>query len=446
MTSLMRKELTSTTVELFVPLSRGKGNTLGRQIEAHLRDGIRSGALKPRAILPSTRDLAGQLKISRPIVVDAYAQLASEGFILLKQGARPRVADHLEITAKVDRACSSIEIPPRYDFRPAIPDLQSFPRKAWLRATRKALDRMKAKELGYDSRHGTETLRHALAEYLGRVRGVVADPSAIVVTSGYAQSRSLFCRALEMIGGKYLAVENPSYTQWEFAKAANLDLVPIDVDENGVDVQLLMKSEADAIIVTPTHQSPTGHALSGERRTALLSWLRSRRTFALEDDYDAEFRYDRPPIGALQGLAPERIVYSGTVSKTLAPGVRIGWLVVPKELREAVLFQHRVADHGAPRIDQNALAVLIADGEFDRHLRRVRLVYRKRRDALMSALAKYIPEASVSGIAAGLHAAVALPRGVPEQALAAEAARRGVRFEFMSEYCLGPPQQQIPQC
>jgi GntR family transcriptional regulator/MocR family aminotransferase len=406
----MPETLTSSTVELLIPLSRGNGTTLGRQIENHLRDGIRNGTLKSHSILPSTRDLAGQLKISRPIVVDAYAQLASEGFLILRQGARPRVADHVKIGVTVDRARPSVEIPPRYDFRPAIPDLQSFPRKAWLRATRKALDRMKPHELGYDARHGTETLRHALAEYLGRVRGVVADPSHFVVTSGYAQSRSLFCRAVGMMGGKHLAVENPSYTQWEFATAAGLKLVPIAVDENGVDVKALTASKADAIIVTPTHQSPTGHALSGERRTELLSWLKARGAFALEDDYDAEFRYDRAPIGALQGLAPDRIVYSGTVSKTLSPGMRIGWLVVPEQIREAVLFQHRVADHGAPRIDQNALAFLIADGEFDRHLRRVRLVYRKRRDALISALETYLPEASVGGIAAGLHAAVALPR------------------------------------
>src|SRR5258708_17663994 len=157
---------------------------------------MRNGTLKFHAILTSTRDLAEQLKISRPIVVDAYAQLASEGFLVLKQGARPRVADHVKIGVRVDRARPSIEVPPRYDFRPAIPDLQSFPRKAWLRATRKALDGMKAHELGYDARHGTETLRGALAEYLGRVLGVVADPSHIVVTSGYAQSRSLFCPAV----------------------------------------------------------------------------------------------------------------------------------------------------------------------------------------------------------------------------------------------------------
>lgn len=432
----MPKILTSDTVELLVPLARSRARTLGRQIEDYLRDRIRNGALKPRTMLPSTRDLADQLGISRPIVVEAYAQLASEGFVLTKPGTRPRVAALFETRTQTARAAASVEVAPRYDFRPAIPDLQSFPRNAWLRAMRKALDGMRAQELGYDARHGTPALRDALAEYLGRVRGVVADPSQIVVTSGYAQSRTLFCRAIVMLGAKRLAIESPSYAERSFAKIAGLELIGIPVDENGVDVEALAASKADAVIVTPTHQSPTGYALSGARRAALLSWLQSRRAFALEDDYDAEFRYDRAPIGALQGLAPDRIVYSGTVSKTLAPGMRIGWLVVPEDLREAILFQHRAADHGAPRIDQNALAFLIADGEFDRHLRHMRLVYRKRRDALVSALEKYLPEAAVSGIAAGLHATATLPRRIPERAIAVEAARRGVCFEFMSDYYL----------
>jgi GntR family transcriptional regulator/MocR family aminotransferase len=229
-------------------------------------------------------------------------------------------------------------------------------------------------------------------------------------------------------------VEDPSYTHWEFVQAAGLEIIPIPVDEEGIDVDRLASSKADAVLLTPTHQSPTGYPLSGGRRAALLDWLRSRKTFALEDDYDAEFRYDRAPVGALQGLVPERIMYAGTVSKTLAPGMRIGWLVVPDAMRESVLYQHRAADHGAPRIDQNALASFIAEGDLDRHLRRMRLVYRKRRDALVSALETYLPDARIDGIAAGLHAAVTLPRKVAERAILAEAARRGVEMEFMSHW------------
>src|SRR5688572_9857888 len=298
------------TVELLIPLSRGATRPLVRQVEDHIRQAIRSGSLKPRALLPSTRDLAAQLGISRPTVVEAYSQLASEGFVAVRQGARPRVAESVTGESRKNRAHASNEVLPRYDFRPAIPDLRSFPRKAWLKATRKALENMRPQEFGYDARHGTQALRQSLVAYLGRVRSVIADPSQIIVTSGYAQSRQLFCRALAALGGKRLAVEDPSYTGWQFAASAGLEVVPVEVDEQGINVDLLRKSNADGVLVTPTHQSPTGCVLSGGRRIDLLNWLRSKKCFALEDDYDAEFRYDRGPVGALQGLAPERVVYA----------------------------------------------------------------------------------------------------------------------------------------
>jgi GntR family transcriptional regulator/MocR family aminotransferase len=303
-----------------------------------------------------------------------------------------------------------------------------------LKATRKALESMRPREFGYDARHGTQALRESLAAYLGRARGVVADPSQIIVTSGYAQGRQLFCRALAAMGGKRLAVEDPSYTSWRFAASAGLAIVPVQVDKEGIDVGRLGKSNADGVLVTPTHQSPTGFVLSGERRGDLLNWLRSRKCFALEDDYDAEFRYDRAPVGALQGLAPERVVYAGTASKTLAPALRIGWLVVPEAMREAILSEHRLADYGAPRIEQNALATFIDDGDLDRHLRRMRLIYRDRRNALVSAIGEFLPEASIDGISAGLHAAVGLPERIVEQAVSSEVARRGVHIEFMSKW------------
>jgi GntR family transcriptional regulator/MocR family aminotransferase len=432
----MQKALTSSTIELFVPLSRSAGPTLGKQIEQHLRAAIRDGTLKPQSLLPSGRDLAEQLKVSRPIVVDVYAQLASEGFITLRQGARPRVASQPDALAPAEPPHKPQFIPARYDLRPATPDLHAFPRKAWLRAMRNALETMLPHALGYDGRHGTDALRDALAGYLGRVRSVVTQPSQILVTSGFAQSRSLFCRAIAAMGGKRLAVEDPSYTEWESVTGVGLEIVPIPVDEDGIDVDRLASSQADAVLLTPTHHSPTGCTLSGERRAQLVTWLRAQGTFALEDDYDAEFRYDRAPTGAVQSLAPDRVVYAGTVSKTLAPALRMGWVAVPRPLMDAMLFQHRVADNGAPRIDQNALASFIEDGELDRHLRRMRLIYRKRRDVLISALQTHMPEAVIGGIAGGLHAAVKLPRRVAEEAILAEAARRGVQFDFMSRSCV----------
>ena len=422
------------TVELLIPLSRGAGRPLARQIEDHVRQAIRGGSLKPSAVLPSTRDLAAQLGVSRPTVVEAYSQLASEGFVALRQGARPRVAESVMGKSQKRLVHDPAQVLPRYDFRPALPDLRSFPRKAWLKATRKTVEKMRPQEFGYDDRHGTQALRQSLVAYLGRVRSVAADPSQIIVTSGYAQGRQLFCRALAALGGKRLAVEDPSYTDWHFATSAGLDVVPVQVDEQGINVGLLRKSNADGVLVTPTHQSPTGCVLSGGRRIDLLNWLRSNKCFALEDDYDAEFRYDRGPVGALQGLAPERVVYAGTASKTLAPGLRIGWLVVPEAMREAFLCEHRLADYGAPRIEQNTLATFIDDGELDRHLRRMRLIYRERRNALVTALEKFLPGASVEGISAGLHAVVRLPERIAEQAVSREVARRGMSIEFMSKW------------
>ena len=426
--------MTRETVELLIPLSRGVGRPLGRQLEDHIRQAIRNGSLKPRALLPSTRDLAGQLGISRPTVVDAYSQLASEGFVALRQGARPRVAESVIGESQKDRAHSSTEVLPRYDFRPATPDLRSFPRKAWLKATRKALESMRPQEFGYDARHGTLALRQSLAAYLGRVRSVVADPSQIIVTSGYAQGRQLFCRALAAMGGKRLAVEDPSYTSWRFAASAGLVVVPIEVDGEGINVGGLSKSNADGVLVDSHPPKSDGMCVVRReaRRTSPLAEIekvlctgrRLRRRVSL-----------RPRSGgALQGLAPERVVYAGTASKTLAPALRIGWLVVPEAMREAILSEHRLADHGAPRIEQNALATFINDGDLDRHLRRMRLIYRDRRNALVSAIDEFLPEASIEGISAGLHAVVSLPVSIDEQAISSEVARRGVHVEFMSKW------------
>ena len=278
----------------------------------------------------------------------------------------------------------------------------------------------------------------ALADYLGRVRGVVADPAQILVTSGFEQGRVLAYRALAATGARRIAVEEPSYTEWQPLLLAGLELVPITVDARGHAGRGTRERRADAVLLTPAHQFPTGVVLSGERRVSLLSWLRRRDAIAIEDDYDAEYRYDRAPVGALQGLDPEQIIYAGTASKTLAPALRMGWLVVPQRLLEAVRTEQRLADYGCPRIEQHTLAAFIESGEFDRHLRRMRTLYRSRRDALVKALAVELPEAEVSGIAAGLHATVRLPGRHDEQAIRDAAARRGVALEFLSEHYVGP--------
>jgi GntR family transcriptional regulator/MocR family aminotransferase len=422
---------TSQPLELLLSVSRDGEGTLGAQIEEGLRQAIRTRAVKPGAAVPSTRDLARQLGVSRRVVVDAYGQLAAEGYLSLRQGARPRVSD-APAAANGHEPAPAPPPPPRFDFRPSVPDVSSFPRAAWLRATREALATMPDADLQYGDWIGLETLRQALADYLGRVRGVVADASRVVITSGYTQALTLLCHALATGGARRIAIEDPANPeQLLIARRAGLEPVPIAVDDDGLRVQEL--ADEDAVVLTPAHQHPTGAVLSGERRAALLAWLRDRDALAIEDDYDAEYRYDRAAIGALQGLEPDRVAYAGSASKTLAPALRLGWLVVPPPLLEAIRSEKYLADMGTERIGQQAFAHFLERGELDRHLRRMRGRYRARRDALVQALADELPDATVKGIAAGLHVTAEIP-GVDERALAEEAARRRIRFNTMLDY------------
>jgi GntR family transcriptional regulator/MocR family aminotransferase len=426
---------TSQPIELLLSVARGGGRTLGAQIEDQLRRAIREGALRDGTEVPSTRDLARQLGVSRRVVVDAYAQLASEGYLNLRQGARPRVSEN----AAVVRAAAAESVPAparlRFDFRPSRPDLSAFPRASWLRSLRTALATMTDAELGYGDPRGATVLRSALADYLGRVRGVVVEPERVVVTSGYAQGLALVCRALAAAGAKRIGMEDPSNLDDQaIVTGAGLEAVPIGVDGDGLRVDELARLAPDAVIVTPAHQQPTGVVLSRERRLALVAWLRERGVVAIEDDYDAEYRYDRAAVGALQGLAPEQIVYAGTTSKTLAPALRLGWLVVPDSLLEAVTDAKLVADRGASRIEEYAFADFLARGELDRHLRRMRARYRKQRDALVRALADELPEAVITGISAGLHATVQLPEGSDAEAIRQEVGRRRIMLNSMSDY------------
>jgi GntR family transcriptional regulator / MocR family aminotransferase len=433
MIRLVAVDETSQPIELLLSVSREAPGTLGSQIEDQLRRAIREGALRPGARVPSTRDLARQLGVSRRIAVDAYAQLAAEGYLTLRQGARPHVA---ETAAEPGEVVSlAPERPPRYDFRPSVPDVSTFPRAAWLRSLRDAVTSITDADLGYGDMRGMESLRTALGDYLGRVRGVVASPANVVVTCGYSQGLALVCRALAAAGAKRVAFEDPTWReQVQIAERARLAPVPVEVDESGLRVDELERSGADAVVLTPAHQHPTGVVLSGERRTELLAWLRDRDAIAIEDDYDAEHRYDRAGIGALQGLEPDRVVYAGSASKILAPALRIGWLVVPPSLLDAVTAEKVLADRGTSRIDQHAFADFVGRGELDRHLRRMRTRYRARRDALIEAISGKLPEATVHGIAAGLHALVELPEGHDEGAIRAAALERRILIETMGDY------------
>ncbi|OEO32840.1 hypothetical protein VW23_009625 [Devosia insulae DS-56] len=431
-------ELSSRHIELLIAVDRDGSEPMRAQLERQLRDSVRSGSLRPGAELPSTRDLAQHLGISRPLVMEAYAQLAAEGYLALRQGAVPRVAD---TAPRLERR----EFPPelfttaiyRYDFRPGIPDLSTFPSRLWLKAVDAALKTMTSSNFGYAQRFGVWPLRQALADYLGRVRGVSADPRQILVTGGFEQARGFLARALRRRGVTQLAVEEPGYASYDAWLEAGLSLIPIPVDEDGIDVAALSRSAAQAVLLTPAHQSPTGVVLSGARRLALTSWLRSHNAIAIEDDYDGEFRYDRAPVGALQGLAPDVVVYAGTASKTLAPALRLGWLVAPADLLPGLERELLLMDYGRSRIDQFALAHFIASGDYGRHLRRMRGVYRDRREALLAAISAELPEGEVSGISAGLHATVRFRRRLNEAAIRESAIKRDIGVAFMRRLYLG---------
>ncbi|GLQ53885.1 PLP-dependent aminotransferase family protein [Devosia nitrariae] len=430
--------MSSRDAELLISVDRNGSESMQRQVERQLRDAIRGGTLRPGSEVPSTRDLARDLGISRPLVMEAYAQLAAEGYLALRQGAAPRVAD----TAPERQA---YDLPPesfptaifRYDFRPGSPDLSTFPSARWLKAVEAALKAMTPDDFGYGQRYGVLLLRQALADYLGRVRGVSGDPRQILITSGFEQARASMARALKRRGVTQLAVEDPGYHDRDIWLAAGLRLIPIPVDENGIDVAALARSEAQAVLLTPAHQSPTGVVMSGARRLALASWLREKNAVALEDDYDAEFRYDRAPVGALQGLAPDNVVYAGTVSKTLAPALRLGWMVVPPDLLLMFEDELRLMDCGRGRIEQFALASFLTTGDYDRHLRKMRALYRDRREALLAVLGAELPEAEVGGISAGLHATVRFPRRLDEEAILESANKRGMGLSFLRRHYLG---------
>jgi GntR family transcriptional regulator/MocR family aminotransferase len=427
--------------ELLIELQRAGGIALHRQVEAALRDRIRGGKLPAGAALPPTRTLAGDLGVSRGVVVDAYAQLVAEGYLTSRSGGYTRVAarvvpDAPDATPRLEPARAA----PLVDFGYGRADVSTFPRAAWLRSIRRVFNQAPNARLGYLDGYGVPELREALAGYLNRVRGTSAAPADVVITSGYAQGITLLLDVLAAAGAKRLAVEDPSADDDArvIAAARGLELVGVPVDRGGLRIDALEALEADALILTPSHQWPTGAVLGAEARTAILDWARRAGAIVIEDDYDAEYRYDRAPIGAMQGLAPDRVAYAGTASKTLAPGLRLGWFVLPPQLVAAFAAAKVQADRGSPVIDQLTFADFLARGDFDRHLRRMRPVYRRRRDALLSALREHVPELEPAGIAAGLHLVTWLPAGLDEAVVVRAAAAHGVAVAGLAPYRLAP--------
>ncbi|GAA1861028.1 PLP-dependent aminotransferase family protein [Actinomadura bangladeshensis] len=399
----------SGSVDLHLDVDTAGGRRAG--LEHALRAAIAAGRLAPGAALPSTRALAAELGFSRGTVTAAYDQLIAEGHLVTVPGSGTRVA--ATAAPRVPAAgpqVSGVPDEPLHDLRPGRPDLGAFPSGAWLRSTRRVLASAPPGAHALGDPRGRPELREALAGYLGRARGVHADPARMVITSGYAQSLGLLASVL---AGPFAMEEPGHFFHRAVVARAGIGIVPLPVDDLGARPDAL--DGAGAAVLTPAHQYPSGATLHPERRRAFTARARETGAVIVEDDYDGEFRYDRQPVGALQGTAPEHVVYGGTTSKTLAPALRLGWLVLPARLVEPVTEAKRLADAHTQSLAQLVLADLIGTHAFDRHVRASRLRYRRRRDLLVETLRARVPRVRVRGVAAGLHVLVLLPPGGPDE-------------------------------
>src|SRR5258707_944919 len=415
------------------------GSRVRAGLEAALRYAMRAGRLEPGIRLPSSRDLAADLGIARNTVADAYSQLVAEGWLEARTGsgtwvtARPAPAAHPH--ARPTRGSAA----PQYDLRAGVPAVSAFPRRAWLAAARTALGSADDIALGYPDPRGLPELRAALAGYLGRARGVVASPENVIICAGFAHGLALICRVLAERGGAAVAMEAYGHQLHpRIAAAQGTRPCPLPVDASGA-VPGALESPGDlaavsAVVLTPAHQYPLGMTLAPARRTAFVRWAARTGCVIIEDDYDGEYRLDRHPVGAMQALAPEHVVYAGTASKSLAPGLRLGWLVVPGTMTDEMIAAKETSGGANGTLDQLTLAAFIESGGYDRQIRQSRLAYRRRRDRLIAALHRQVPSVRLTGIAAGLHALAELPGHESESGVIARAARHGVAVDGLAAY------------
>jgi GntR family transcriptional regulator / MocR family aminotransferase len=421
--------------ELLLRLDRASSEPLRSQLERELREAIRSHRLAAGERLPSSRELARGLGVSRGLVQDCYEQLLAEGYLSARAGSGTRVAAGSAQGVVSPIAATASGARPRIDFRPGVPDLSSFPRQDWMWAMREVIRTAPAESFGYGDPRGSLRLREVLAGYIRRVRGADAAPERIVICNGFAQGFSIVLRVLAVQQVRVMGFEDPGHVDnLKAAEHYGLRAVPMPLDEHGIHVDALAASGARSVLLTPAHQSPSGVVLAPARRQALAEWAASNDAIVIEDDYDSEFRYDREPVGVLQGLAPHHTVLIGTVSKSLSPALRLGWIVCPRTLLEAVVEEKRHDDFGSPMLEQLALATLIESGRFDRHLRRMRGIYAKRREALITALEHHAPQVALQGLAAGIHAVALLPEYLDEQDITKQARERSIGLYPMSRY------------
>jgi GntR family transcriptional regulator / MocR family aminotransferase len=412
------------------------GTSLRRQLEAALRVAIRSGRLAPGSVLPPSRDLADQLGVSRGVVVDSYAQLATEGYLSARRGSGTRVAATAGSGRPPVRRQLTTPNRYRYELRPGLADFHAFPRAAWKAALLRALRELPDSRLTYAEHRGVPELRNALAGYLARVRGVVVDPEHVVVCCAASQALTVLWHVLRRRGGRRVAIEDPGW-RWQryTAEQAGLEAVPIRVDADGMVVSDLAAAGVDAVVMTPAHHYPTGVVMTAERRGALIAWARERGALIVEDDYDVEYRFGRTPMASLQGLAPDLVAFVGTTSKTLAPALRLAWVVPPSHLIDDVEDVLLVTGVTPPTLDQVAMASFIDDAALERHLRSMRRHYHAKRKVLVTELGTHLPQVRVGGTDAGLHVLAWLPDGTDEHAVAMRARRAGVGLHELHRHC-----------
>ncbi|OBF29999.1 PLP-dependent aminotransferase family protein [Mycobacterium sp. ACS4331] len=396
--------------EAVAPGTRGVRDTL----LTSLREAVRSGRLAPGTRLPPSRALATDLGVARNTVAEVYSELVAEGWLASRQGSGTWVVNqsHTPSTPRPRGAPPT----PRHNLLPGSPDVAEFPRAAWIASTRRALNNAPTEALRMGDPRGRVELRRALAEYLARARGARVSPENVVITAGTRHSLQILTR---MFGpAARIAVE--AYGLFLFRDCiaeAGGSTTPLGFDEMGVAVTDLDSLSTPAVLVTPAHHFPHGVPLHPTRRTAIVDWAHRSGGYVLEDDYDGEFRYDRQPIGALQSLAPERVVYLGSASKSLSPVLRLGWMVLPADLVDPAVAAAGGEQWMVNGITQLTMADFIATANYDKHIRRMRTEYRRRRDALVSRLAPFEPAVTVSGLSAGLHLLLLLPDGAEAEML-----------------------------
>lgn len=414
------------------------GGQVRSRIEAALRDALRDGRLEPGSRLPSSRALAEDLGVSRGTVVEVYEQLTGEGWVITQRGSGTFVADLAPSSRTEDgtpTGAASVDVRP---FQPGTPDLSTFPRRRWAQAIEEVCRTVPDIDLGYGDPRGPEAVRRVLSGYLARVRGIVATHDDIIITTGLAQALSLAATVLRRQGVASVGVEDPGSAGFPpLLNRAGNRLRGIPVDEHGVDVEALVASGVEAVVTTPAHQFPLGVVMAPARRRELVDWA-AHGGLIVEDDYDAEFRYDRRPVGAIQPLASDRVLYMGSVSKTLAPGLRLGWLVAPRQLRDDLIAGKATTDLSTPTLDAHAVAWLITSGAYDRHLRKVRRRYRQRRDNVIAVLTKH-RWLRPQGIAAGLHLVAEILDGRNAAEITAAAAEQGLGLRTVNDYSLSQP-------